>query len=142
MALPRGRPFPKGVSGNPLGKPKMAVELQKIRALNQTTFTATVNKFLSMTKDEVKAASKDPSTPVLELMVASVMSKAIEAGDQQRLNFLLDRIVGKVPDKVSLNVSHLSDQELHEQLNDAIKLIGGPNGSETNSPETQGSETK
>ena len=100
-----GRPFPKGVSGNPSGKPKMAKDLQTIRALNQTMFTTLVNKYLGMTKDQILEAVRAPETPALDLMVAQIMSKAIVNGDQQRLNFLLDRIVGKVPDKVQQTVT-------------------------------------
>ena len=100
-----GRPFPKGVSGNPAGKPKMAKDLQKIRVLNQSMFTELVNKYLGMTKEQILDAVKAPETPALELMIAQVMSKAIVNGDQVRLNFLLDRIVGKVPDRVQQTVT-------------------------------------
>ncbi len=38
-------------------------------------------------------------------MMASIVSKAIIQGDTQRLDFLLNRLVGKVVDQVSITVT-------------------------------------
>ena len=45
---------------------------------------------------------KDPTTTVLEAIVWQIMLKALETGDAVRMNFLLDRIIGKVVDRLEI----------------------------------------
>jgi len=97
--------FKPGQSGNPSGKPKTDPELLKARALTRTKFEALANKFISMTKEDLKAAVTNPNATMLELMVAKIVEQAISKGDQIRLTFILDRLIGKVPDKVEAQVT-------------------------------------
>jgi hypothetical protein len=54
-------------------------------------------------------------------MFASVITKAIEQGDANRLNFLLDRTIGKVKD--SLEVTHNHDAALDLEPRENIVAI-------------------
>ena len=54
------------------------------------------NQYLYMSRAEIKAKLDDPNTVALELVVATIVIKSIQAGDQQRLTFLLDRLIGPV----------------------------------------------
>ncbi len=99
-----GKPFAKGTSGNPGGRVKLPEELRKARALNQQELERAVNKYLWLDRAALQDAVKDPATPMLELMVASIMAQAAQKGDQQRLEFILQRLIGRVTDKIEVKV--------------------------------------
>lgn len=52
------------------------------------------------TRDQMKTVAADPRATMVELMVASVMKKAIDTGCPQRAAFLLSYILGK-PEAIS-----------------------------------------
>lgn len=95
---PVGKPFPKGVSGNPGGRAKMPEDVKRANNLTAVEFIRLTNKYLGLSKEELIQALKDPAATTLELMIGSIMHKAVVEGDQKRLDFLLDRLVGKVKD--------------------------------------------
>lgn len=90
-----GRDFKKGESGNPKGPPKVPEDIREARKLNQITFERIANKYLFSNKSEITKSSSDPNTPVIELMISSIIHKAVVEGDERRLEFLLSRLVGK-----------------------------------------------
>ncbi len=94
--------FKPGQSGNPGGRPKLPADIAEARKLNQHELERVINQYIWMTKDELKAAAKAPTTTVMELMIASIVASAIEKGDQMRLEFILARIIGKVRDQLEL----------------------------------------
>lgn len=77
---------------------------------------------------------KDPKSQMLTIMVASIMIKTVETGDAFRLQFLLDRAVGKVINIVESEderqqreqleaLNNLSDKELIEMALEKIPLL-------------------
>lgn len=112
MANPKGmpqnlKPFVKGQPTiNPSGRPPTPKDVREIRQMTVNEFTRITNKYLNMTKEQVITATKNPNLTAIEALVASVISKAIYGGDQMRLNALLDRLIGKVPDKIEASHSH------------------------------------
>lgn len=96
--------FKPGQSGNPNGRPKLPDDIRQIRKVNKTEIERVMNKFLSMTKSEISQLVNDQDTPALEIMLASIIVKATTHGDHQRLNFILDRLVGKVKDVVQVEL--------------------------------------
>ena len=109
-----GKNFMPGVVTNPNGRPRLPEDIKTIRELTQAEFTRVSNKYLQMSSEEIEAIVKEPSTPMLELMVASIISKAVIYGDQNRLNLLLDRLIGKVP----IPVARSADPQILEKLKD------------------------
>lgn len=95
--------FKKGQSGNPGGKPKAPDDIIHARKLNQIELERIVNGYLFKTRNEVTESLKNPSTGMMELMVASIMGKAVQLGDASRLEFILNRLLGKVVDKVQVD---------------------------------------
>lgn len=96
-------------------------------------FEQLCNKYLSMSKDEIDTARKDPKLTMLEVMIVSVIHKAIVHGDQKRLDFLLDRLIGKVvqpieyhppppPKQIQFDVTQLPTEVL-KQLAQATEII-------------------
>ena len=108
--MPRGRPSEKSLANlkpakpgevrNPSGGLKLPPEVKAARKHNQITVANLLNKFMSMSNSELKDLIKEDSSPVLDMMIAKVVAGAIDHGDHSRLNFILDRLVGKVTDKV------------------------------------------
>ena len=47
---------------------------------------------------------KDPNTKALELLIGKIMAEAISKGDHMRMNFILDRMIGKVKDVVEQTI--------------------------------------
>lgn len=81
------KPYTKGQSGNPSGKPKQLLTKDKVKGI--------LGKFADMTRDELQNIVQDPKSTMLEIMVASIMVKAAKDGDFSRLNFILDRSIGR-----------------------------------------------
>ena len=63
-----------------------------------------LNLYLTLSSEEISERMTDRTTPALEKMVGSIIQKAVDQGDQQRLTFLLDRLVGKVKDELDITV--------------------------------------
>jgi hypothetical protein len=121
--------YKKGQSGNPNGRPPMSADLRMMGRVTKYEFERLIHRYLIMTRDELEAATKDPKTPILELTVASILKKAIIGGDQTRLNFILDRLIGKVADSfesknLNLNINHtLADDELIEKAERVLEEV-------------------
>lgn len=97
-----GRDFQPGQSGNPAGRPTVPEELKAARRLNKTTLERILNEYIHLPMVELAEKVKDPSTPAIELMVAKVLHEAIKRGDEKRLGFILDRLVGAVKKTVAV----------------------------------------
>jgi hypothetical protein len=93
------KPFPKGVSGNPDGRPKDPAELKALKKLTKGQLELLVYKILNSTPEELKGFNKT----VIELWLSSGAAKAIQAGDYNRLMQLLDRVHGKVKEQVEIS---------------------------------------
>lgn len=123
-----------GQSGNPGGLPKIPEALRKILALSQGEVTRLISKYARMNRDDILAAMKAKSTPMLELAIANIFAQSAERGDYARLAFLLDRAIGKVPvadpndeeKEAFKEIRSLSDQELLRIVKE--KVPGFDNG--------------
>lgn len=121
-----GRDFKPGQSGNPNGRPMLPADVKQLRELTAIEFTRVVNKYLEMTKSQITEAVQDPKTPALELMVATIMHKAVVGGDHYRLGFILDRCIGKVkevPEMTPTQFAGLSDTEKLKLFKDAVHAL-------------------
>lgn len=92
--------FKKGVSGNPSGRKRIAPEIRNASHLTKQTLIKILNEFIHMDREQIAAKLQDPKATMLEMAVGHIIAKAAKEGDTMRLNFLFDRIVGKVTDVV------------------------------------------
>lgn len=99
-----GRDFVKGQSGNPNGRPKLPEDIKAASKLTRASLEAIINKYMGMDKDQLGDVVKAKGTPVIELMIASIIHKALVHGDQQRLDFMLNRLIGRVKEQVEISV--------------------------------------
>jgi hypothetical protein len=96
--------FQPGQSGNPKGREPYPPEIKAIKLLNKDYYRRVMTKFIQLTPTEIAKALKDPKATALEHMIGTIVSKAISTGDHAKLGFLLDRLIGKVTDKVEIGV--------------------------------------
>lgn len=106
MAKSKGSPqlkefeFKKGNSGNPNGRPPLPEELKKARKINKAKASQIINDFMNMTILEIKEQISTDDTHAMESLIGKIIIEAQKIGDYSRVNFLFDRMIGKVTDKV------------------------------------------
>jgi hypothetical protein len=101
----RSTSWKPGQSGNPAGRPKTPDFFKDngVKA-SPTLIRAMIMKFGQMTKEEMMTFLATPFPTMLESMICSIMLKAVVEGDHSRVNFLLDRLIGKVSEKIDVQV--------------------------------------
>jgi hypothetical protein len=86
----------KGQVLNPTGRPKGILTTDQVKAL--------FGKMSALTKDELLEIIKSPKSSILEITTASIFAKAAKDGDYSRLNFLLDRSIGRVVEEKNVTL--------------------------------------
>ena len=91
-----GRDIIKGQVLNPNGRPKVPEHIKEARKMTQIKFADILYKHINSTHGELQDMMDNPETPALDMIVVKVLAEAIKHGDEKRLNFILDRTIGKV----------------------------------------------
>ena len=71
--------------------------------MTRVLFEEIINRFILLSRDEIREKLTAKETPALVLMVLAVMHEAVGKGDQMRLDFILNRMIGKVPERVEVD---------------------------------------
>lgn len=95
-----GRPFKPGQTGNAKGRPKLSSDVKRVRSLTGEQLKAIGDVLLLGNKERLEEILNSPRSNLLDIWLASVAKKGISKGDMYSLNELLNRLVGKVTDKV------------------------------------------
>jgi hypothetical protein len=96
----KGRPFKKGDIPNPKGRAPVPEDVREARKVDKEYALSVMSKFLYKSLDELEAMRSDASRPVYEHMLISAAIVSIETGDSSRIDFFLNRLIGKVTDKI------------------------------------------
>ena len=101
--MPRGRK--PGSKASP--RKQLPRDIKAARKLNAIEFERIVNRvlFCSMGNFESlldRTVEENRENTVIEQMVLSLVRSAIEKGDHTKLEFILNRILGKVADRVQI----------------------------------------
>jgi len=100
-----GKPFKKGNRASVgKGRPEVPPELKAARKLTRPQVEAVFNKYLYCTLVDLEKTLVDAETHFLDRIVISIGMRAFKEGDQAALGFFLDRLVGKVKDKIEVTV--------------------------------------
>lgn len=105
-----GKNFPKGHKFGK-GAPRLPKPIKEMKTETKICLIEIVKRLSTKSTDELKSIlfSTDkktgrqipnPKANVLEAIVASAFLKAIAKGEPQRAEVLMQRVLGKVPDKV------------------------------------------
>lgn len=116
---PRDKSWKPGQSGNESGRPKGLLTSDQIKAI--------LRDLLKLNRQELQDVISDPKTNMIKLTIASVIAKAAKDGDYSRLEFLLNRGIGKVKDE--LVVTDDPNSELKKMsLPQLLKLVNNKEG--------------
>ncbi len=100
------KPFKRGQSGNPKGKPPLSFEEKLIKKTArediQEIADLIVSDDLQGLKDLQKKIKNGKGIKVITALLASVAIKILERGDMESLDKFLNRLVGKVRDETHL----------------------------------------
>lgn len=105
-----GRKFQKGQSGNPKGSSQNRRLKRRIKKLTTVQLDEILNTILLADPKDLSAVANQDST-VLKMWVASVAEKGIKKGDASTMLALMDRLIGKVTEKVKVdsNITQTSE---------------------------------
>lgn len=120
--------FQPGESGNPNGRPPLPEDIRQARKLNKIELERVLNEYIYLNASEIKARLQDTTTPALELMVGKIIAESIKKGDERRLSFLLDRLIGAVKTKVSVDGGEDGEPvgvRVHRDVIERIEQIEG-----------------
>jgi hypothetical protein len=95
--------FEKGNPGGP-GRPKKDPLVKKAAKMTRNEVEECLVRYLRHSVSELKELIKNDKLTTIEMLVARIIYQGIRTGDQQKLNFLLERIVGKVKDQIEHNI--------------------------------------
>lgn len=107
-----GRDIQKGQALPGAGRPPLPPDIKSARKLNRAEFEAIANKYLFMGIRDLRDAMANQDLPMLEMAICSLLVKAASLGDQKRLGFILDRLLGKVsandsqPEEVTFSLKY------------------------------------
>lgn len=88
-------PYGPGQSGNPNGRPVFSPEIRKLRDTARTEVIEALARCMVMDREQLQAASAERHATMAQLLVASVMTKAIKEGCPVRAQFMFNYIVGR-----------------------------------------------
>lgn len=93
-----GRDF---VKGDPrAGRPKTPEDLKHVKKLTKTEAELIITKYCRLSRDELLIMKEDGSLPAIDHLIINILAAGVIGGDHQRMSFVLDRLIGKVTDKV------------------------------------------
>jgi hypothetical protein len=103
--IPNNKPFEKGQSGNPNGRPRKYVSTLIDQGYKRSEINDTIQNMMAMTLEEVKAVWDNPTATVLEKTIASAIRKSIEKGTLYSMETLLSRVYGQPKQEVAATIS-------------------------------------
>jgi hypothetical protein len=109
------KPFKKGQSGNPLGAQAHDPAKKALKKLTIESYREVIELVLTGNLTDLKAMAENPSTPAIQVGVATAFMKAIKLGDYSVIERIAERIVGKIPDELNVNSKNIN-ANLHAQI--------------------------
>lgn len=118
-----GKDFPKGVSGNPEGARRHNQEVKVLRRLTHEELAHIATTLLKKKKEGVDKIADDPEASALSVWIARIIQTGADAGNSAKLDVILNRLIGKVSDKVDLTVKRPYSDMSREQIEAEIKEL-------------------
>lgn len=100
-----GRDFKPGQVANPLGAGAGDPVMKAIRRLTHAQLAEVGCLIIEQNPEKLKDIMKDPASTSIKVWFAAICLKGIQKGDAHAMDVLMNRIVGKVKEKVDLTSS-------------------------------------
>lgn len=110
----KGKPFKKGVSGNPGGRKKESPIVSQFRKTSYEDFINYLNKYGAMNQAEMKAEIERVDCTMFEKIFGRIIYQAAQ-GEKDGRQVLLERLWGKVKDQVEFT-QNSANQETEDLL--------------------------
>ena len=94
------KPFKKGQSGNPKGRPRKMVTKLKDIGYSMSEINDTIQNMLGMTIAELKEIAQNDHATILEKTIATGLGKSLNKGSLYVLETLLSRRYGRPVDTI------------------------------------------
>lgn len=121
-----GRDVKKGQVLNPKGRPKLTDEEKAVRNLSREQFLDVANLLISKSFEDLQKILDAPETPALMTWIIRVILLNAERGEYDPLDKLLNRLIGKVPDKIESENKHVFEMlKQVENLSDEQLIQAG-----------------
>ena len=98
-----GRDFQPGHKFSP-GRPLIPPDLKEVRTLKKDEAERLITMLMTKTVDELKAIREDKNTPAMHVVIANIIIAASISGDNTRMEFLFNRTIGRVLEKIEHTV--------------------------------------
>lgn len=92
--------FQKGQCANPHGRPPDSTAMTKLKAYTKTELANQLSLMFRMTGFELEKIYRDDTQPAMVQAIAKALIRAKRDGDFSAVERLLDRCIGKVPQKI------------------------------------------
>lgn len=96
--------FPKGVSGNPNGRPKKYTTVLREHGYKLSEINDTIQVMLSMAYDELVAVRNDDKATIMERTIANAMIKSLKNGSLYSVETLLSRVFGQPKQEIQADI--------------------------------------
>ena len=100
------RPAKKGEIRNPTGGNQPSVLLKALRKITIDSYREVIEFVMSNNITALKAIIEDKEAPAFKVGVATSMLKAIKTGDYNMIDRIAERIIGKIPDNLNVNMNY------------------------------------
>ncbi len=100
-----GKNFPKGTSGNPKGRTPVPPEVKEARKYTSAELELSMTKLLTMPLEDLKEVSENPRSSTIDSILSKILLRARRDGSYSHVNFFIERMFGKVPDKMQMSGS-------------------------------------
>lgn len=86
--------FKEGINPNPDNKSKLPLDVKEARQFNKEQLDAAFNRFLFLNVFQLECFVQSKKNTVLDVIVAKVCLLAAESGNENRLQFICDHLIG------------------------------------------------
>lgn len=108
--------WPKGVSGNPAGRPPIPPELKKVKEVSSQILRRMISKHFGMTQEDLSLVIADPNAAAIDVLIAKTIMVCIENGNIEKAEYLFKRSFGVVENKLQISGKQLSGLGVKEKL--------------------------
>jgi hypothetical protein len=98
-----GKDFKPGQSGNANGRPKLDPMVKQLKRFTADQLEELVSSLLTSTEADVVAMREDTGAPYIKRIMAQILEKTFEGGNIGALDMVLNRLIGKVKERVDVH---------------------------------------
>lgn len=88
---------------NPNGPTPLDPAVREANKLTKAQILEVINRMMVVREADISKLISDPNTPMFHKVVAKIFQLALSDGCEKKINFVLDRIIGKTTDRIEVD---------------------------------------